>query len=116
MTAVYLSIQQVALRTNTHPRTVRRWVTSGLRVAQPIPRGKLLVLESDLLAFLTSNQRRTDALDELVEQTFQEVSSGKHQHTHPTARPAAEGANKAVCEREKERRRGATNSKAAGKE
>lgn len=77
----YLSLAEAASYCKVSPRTLRRWISSGLPAYQGSARGKLLLRMDDIDQFLTRRSARTD-LDELVNGVLAEIRTAPQQIKH----------------------------------
>lgn len=67
----YLTIHRAAQYASVSPKTVSRWVASGLPVYQGTTRGKVLIRPADIDAYLTRRQAPVVNLGALVEDVLQ---------------------------------------------
>lgn len=72
----YLDLDKASRWACVSPRTVRRWIDSGLPCLRHSPRSKILIRPADIEAFLTAHQKQQPDLNALVAATLQDLQTG----------------------------------------
>lgn len=65
----FLSVRDVATRCRISIRSVRRWLSNGLRYRQAQPHSRVLIAVADLEAYLQPRQRGAN-LDSIIDETL----------------------------------------------
>src|SRR5918994_2749694 len=87
-----LSVARAAAWAGVSIRTVRRWLRAGLRFAQPIPGGRVLIRLDDLENFLRSQQHSGALFDQCVREVLEDLQqkTGSQAATHEPGRQRKE--------------------------
>lgn len=56
--ATFRDLASMAKRLNVSKRSLMRWAQKGMPIYRACPRGKVLVREDEVIAFLTRNRRQ----------------------------------------------------------
>jgi hypothetical protein len=69
----YLDLDKASRWACVSPRTIRRWIDSGLPCFRQTLRSKILIRPADIEAFLTAQQKPQPCLDAIVEATLHDL-------------------------------------------
>jgi hypothetical protein len=73
----FLPLDQAAMWAGVSERTLKRWIAQGLPKYQAGPRTKVLVRPGDIERFLTRKEAQPPPLNQLVDEVFQSLMTGR---------------------------------------